>query len=242
MIGIILAAGDGTRLKNSTGEDCCKALKKINDTYLIEYALNNLVELGIDRACVVIGKQGELIKEAIGAEYKGLKISYVLQKQQKGLMNALVQAIDSLDKTEDILLQLADEIFVGLKTEDIKSAISEMSSDFYCGVTYDENPDKIKNNFSVVSDENQVIEKCTEKPKTVINNIKGTGFCIFSAESVRALKLMYNESSNIPNDLCDYMNSLIAQGKKGTALVVAEKEFNINTLADVQEATAFLNC
>ena len=105
MVGIILAAGDGTRLKNSTGEDCCKALKKINNMHLIEFALNNLVELNIDRVCVVVGKQGALIKEAIGYTYKGMQISYVCQKEQKGLINAFMHGIGSLEENEDVILQ-----------------------------------------------------------------------------------------------------------------------------------------
>ena len=39
MVGVILAAGDGTRSKMSTGQDICKSLRKINDKHLIEYAL-----------------------------------------------------------------------------------------------------------------------------------------------------------------------------------------------------------
>lgn len=241
MIGIVLAAGNGTRLKNSTGVDCCKALKKINDSYLIEFALNNILALGLEKVCIVIGQQGDLIKEAIGNEYKGLQVTYACQKEQKGLMNALVHGIHAIDDDEHVILQLADEILTDLKTADIKSAISEMDNDFYCGVTYEDNPQKIKNNFSVDVDENFNLKGCREKPTDIINNIKGTGFCIFRNNAVQMLKDMYNESTNIPNDLCDYMNSLISNGKKGVALFVAEKEFNINTADDLEEAVDFLS-
>ena len=240
MIGVILAAGNGTRLNSSTGEVCCKALRKVIGKHLIEFALDNLINLGIDKACIVVGKEGDLIKENIGYEYNGIGLSYVSQSQQKGLVNALMQALDSVDNDEDVVLQLADEIFVGLKTDDIRNAVSKTDNDFYCGVTYDENHQKIKNNFSVEVGADSALIKCTEKPSVVVNDIKGTGFCIFTSDALQWLKNTYDEDKNSPNDLCDYMNQLIENGKKGTVLVVAQKEFNINTASDLEEAKTFL--
>ena len=61
MIGIILAAGNGSRLKHSTRENLCKPLLEINQKPLIWYSLENCLLLGIDRVCVVVGKEGEAI-------------------------------------------------------------------------------------------------------------------------------------------------------------------------------------
>lgn len=240
MVGVILAAGNGVRLKKSTGEDGCKALKKINDIYLIEFALNNLIELNVSKVIIVVGKYGELIKNVIGYEYKGLKVAYACQPYQKGLINAFVQTVDMIGNDEDVVLQLADEIFIDLKAEAIKAHICEMVFDFYCGITYENNPEKIKNNFSIETDENSIIKKCTEKPLVVTNNIKGTGFCIFKQNALQLLKNTYDENANTPNDLCDYLNCLIAENKKGLAFCLAEKEFNVNTLSDLEEVKAFL--
>lgn len=240
MIGVILAAGNGTRLNNSTGEVSCKALRKVAGKHLIEFALDNLIKLNIDKVCIVVGQEGNLIKDTVGYGYRGLEISYVFQKQQKGLINALMQAIDFIGKNEDIVLQLADEILIGFKSENIKSAIYDNFIDFHCGVTYEEDAQKIKNNFSVEIYGDSIIQKCTEKPKVTVNNIKGTGFCVFKDSALDLLNNIYDEDKNTPNDLCDYMNKLIESGNKGKILVVAEKEFNINTAADLEEAKNFL--
>lgn len=239
MVGVILAAGDGTRLKNSINENCCKALRKINGRYLIEFSLNNLINLGVSEAYVVVGKQGALIKNVIGNKYNSIKISYVHQEHQKGLINAFVQTINIIKNTEDVILQLTDEIFFNLNAKHINTVFSKTAFDFYCGITYEENPQKIKNNFSVEIEENSIIKNCIEKPAVVINNIKGTGLCIFRNNSVQLLKKMYDETTNTPEDLCDYMNNLIAQGQKGITFIVAEKEFNINTASDLKEAQNF---
>ncbi len=241
MVGIILAAGDGTRLKDSSSEDFCKPLLKINGKRLIEYALDNLLRLEIDEAYIVVGKEGEMIKGAIGYEYKGLEVSYVTQKEQKGLINALIQALCIIESNEDVVLQLADEIFINLQIETVKSLFAISGADFFCGVTYEENPQKIKNNFSVETDEKFTLISCTEKPCHIKNNIKGTGFCIFRNSALNILRNTYNEITNTPNDLCDYMNALIAKGKKGSVFFVADKEFNINTSFDLEEINSFWN-
>ena len=230
MIGVILAAGDGTRLAKSTGQNICKPLRKINNKHLLEYSLDNLIELGATKAYVVIGKQGDSIKDAFGDEYKELKLQYVCQKEQKGLMNAFVEALNVMDCDDTVILQLSDEIFLDLKTEEIKKALQK-DFDFYCGITFEDDAEKIKNNFSVEADNESRLIKCIEKPQVVTNNIKGTGFTVFGSEMLEIIKA-HPELC----DLCDSFNYLTANGYKGLALHIAEREFNINTLDDLTEA------
>ncbi len=239
MVGVILAAGDGTRLKMSSGQDICKSLRKINDKHLIEYALDNLIDLGVTDAYVVVGKQGDLIKETIGDKYKSLIVHYVHQAQQNGLVNAFVQAVNVINDNETVILQLADEIFVDLKTESIKNALNTDKSHFFCGVTYEENPEKIMNNFSVEIDENSMLVKCIEKPKVVTDNIKGTGFSIFNGKTQKIIKETYATTPEKLYDLCDCFNYLTTMGYHGSTLFVAEREFNINTISDLTEAETF---
>ncbi len=240
MIGVILAAGDGTRLSISTGQDICKALRKINNTHLIEFALNNLIELEANEVYIVVGKQGDLIKNTIGNKYKTLNIHYVNQPQQKGLMNAFLQALNVMNCSETVVLQLSDEIFIDLETDAIKNAIKTEDVDFYCGVTLEENPEKIRNNFSVETDNDSLLVKCIEKPQIVTNNIKGTGFTIFNGKMQKIIKEIYDSDPDKLCDLCDCFNYLVSLGYRGLTLNVAKKEFNINTVSDLTEAESFL--
>lgn len=237
MVGIILAAGDGTRLKSSKCEASCKPLITLKGKALITFALDNLIKLNINEAFVVIGKEGDLIKEAIGNQYKSLNLHYVYQKEQKGLMNAFIQALSLLDGNEPVILQLSDEVFLNLKAEAICNLLKADKYDFCCGVTPEESREKIKNNFSVESDEASRLISCEEKPKIVTNNIKGTGFTIFNKNVLK--KILENGEENI--DLCDCFNYLISIGYNGVVLNIADREFNINTLSDLNEAESCLN-
>lgn len=240
MVGVILAAGDGKRLKESRQEDCCKPLIKIKGKRLIEYALDNLVELEADKAYIVVGKEGNLIKKILGDQYNGLELFYVVQPEQLGLINAFTYAINIIGCSETVVLQLSDEIFVGLEIEKIKNCIKDGAYDFYCGVTFEEDPEKIKKNFSVDVYDEGIIRKCVEKPTNIVNNIKGTGFCVFNSEALKLLNNKKDKEVELLHDLCDYINYMIVKGNKGLAFCIARKEFNINTFADLFEVQSFL--
>ncbi|MCR5208139.1 MAG: NTP transferase domain-containing protein [Eubacterium sp.] len=234
MVGLVLAAGSGSRLTGSFGSDVCKPLIEIAGKRLIEYSLENLFNLKVDRIIVVVGKHRARIEKEIGTQYKGVPVCYAVQEQPIGLVNAIAAALESIDG--DTVLQLSDEIFVDSKAETVKLG----DADFVCGITYENDAEEIKGNYSVALNEDGGITHCTEKPSVVNNNLKGTGFCVFSRECIAILKESYDEGKNVPCDLCDYINLLIERGLKGVTAEVAKREYNINTAADAERANAEL--
>jgi dTDP-glucose pyrophosphorylase len=114
--------------------------------------------------------------------------------------------------------------------------LKDEKTEFYCGVTLEDNPQKIKNNFSVETDKDSFLIKCTEKPQVVTDNIKGTGFSIFNDKTIRVIKETYETNPEKLFDLCDSFNYLVESGYVGKAFMVADIEFNINTLSDFSEA------
>ncbi len=87
MLGIILAGGEGTRFLR-TG--CCKPLLKIGGRYLIEYAMDHLAALHVSEAVIVVGKYGNRISGALGNCYHGIPVTYVMQPEPLGIVNALL--------------------------------------------------------------------------------------------------------------------------------------------------------
>lgn len=75
MKALILAAGYGKRLRPITNT-IPKAMVEVNGTPLLVNALNILVELGISEIGIVIGHKADYIRDKIGLEWKGVKISY----------------------------------------------------------------------------------------------------------------------------------------------------------------------
>lgn len=232
MTGVILAAGDGTRLKSSSKESCCKPLTKIKNKHLITYSLDNLLRLNVAEAHIVIGKEGSLIKRSLGNEYCGIRLNYIYQQEQKGLTDAFVKALNTINDHKSVILQLSDEIFANLKDKEIRKMLKENNADFYCGITRESNPEKIKGNFRVETDNRRRLIKCIEKPDIITDDIKGTGFSIFNRKSVKLI----TDNADRLSDLCDCFNFLTDSGLTGITFTVADREFNINTATDLVEA------
>ena len=71
MQAIILAAGMGRRLGELTKENT-KCMVEVNGVRLIDRLLGQLSKLNLGRVIIVIGYQGQKLKDYIGQRYDGL--------------------------------------------------------------------------------------------------------------------------------------------------------------------------
>ena len=67
MMGLILAAGSGTRMENNTTPKC---LLNVGNISIIEYQLECFKELGINNIVMVVGFNSDMIKERVGTNVK----------------------------------------------------------------------------------------------------------------------------------------------------------------------------
>ncbi|MBQ7653653.1 MAG: NTP transferase domain-containing protein [Clostridia bacterium] len=234
MTGLILAAGLGERLHSSKDYGLCKPLQKVSDIPLISYSLELLEKTDVEDVIIVVGKYYEQIRSEIGDSFGKMKIRYELQQEQKGLVNAIVCGCRNCE--DDVLVLLADELFVEAKIDECLSVFSDDSLDFVCTYTIEDDEEKIKANFSFRTDENGIPYDFVEKPTETVNDMKGTGVCLFSRESIKKVKQKYDEESNTPNTLCDFFNMLLEEKMTGKAFNFAKAEINVNTQADLSLA------
>lgn len=76
MQALILAAGMGKRLGDLT-QNNTKCMVKVNDVPLIDRLLTQLSKINLNRVVIVIGYEGEKLKQYLGESYNGLKIEYI---------------------------------------------------------------------------------------------------------------------------------------------------------------------
>lgn len=131
MKAIILAAGEGKRLKNSFP----KCLLEVGGQTLLERYLNVLNREGINDLVIVLGYQQEKIKELL--ERKNLaarqKIRYILNKEyRRGSIVSLW--LSGAEMTDDLLILDADVLFdyrlISLLLNSPKSDCFLMERDF----------------------------------------------------------------------------------------------------------------
>lgn len=112
LISIILAAGQGTRMKS----DLPKVLHKLGDKTIIEYSVETVEQLGVERIMAIVGHGKKLVQDVLGD-----RVEYVTQEKQLGTGHAVQQAEKLLADHDGYILVsngdmpfLAPEMFTGL--------------------------------------------------------------------------------------------------------------------------------
>ncbi|MDP2925968.1 MAG: sugar phosphate nucleotidyltransferase [Nanoarchaeota archaeon] len=230
MKALILAGGRGSRL-NKLINDKSKSLLKLFEKPLIEYNLDHAVEANVSEIIIVVGYKKEEIISQVGSEYKGIKVKYVVQKEQKGLVNAVECAKEAV-KDSDFLLMLADEILVD---PDIKGMVKRFKKDelfAICGITFEEDKLSIGKTYSAMVNEKGRVFRLIEKPKVPINKIKGTGHCILKNEMLEYIERTPINANRGEKELVDWIQVAVDDGKKVYVYPITKSYVNINTEED----------
>lgn len=113
MQAVILAGGLGTRLRTIAG-DLPKSLVPVAGKPLIEHQLELLKAQGLSRALILIGYQGELIRNYVrsGSRY-GMKVTYS-EEQPRRLMGTGGALVGALTDLEDEFLVLHGDTYAPL--------------------------------------------------------------------------------------------------------------------------------
>jgi len=100
--GVILAAGEGTRMRSNTP----KVLYRLGGRPLLECIINTLRQAGLDRIIVIIGHKSELIREYL----KDFNTEIVIQKEPLGTADALYSAREALLNFEGTILVVCADV------------------------------------------------------------------------------------------------------------------------------------
>ncbi|MFI3174615.1 MAG: bifunctional UDP-N-acetylglucosamine diphosphorylase/glucosamine-1-phosphate N-acetyltransferase GlmU [Bacillota bacterium] len=112
---IILAAGEGSRMKSKKA----KVLHELFHKPMIAYVIEAGKEAGAKNVCIVVGNRAEQVKEAIG----DTSVSFALQAEQKGTGHAVMMAEDMIDENSEILILYGDTPL--LQGDSLQEAIAE---------------------------------------------------------------------------------------------------------------------
>lgn len=127
---VVLAAGEGTRLRPLTGNRPKPMLPAANRPVL-EHVLDALVEADMEKLVLVVGYRRQRVQEHFGPEYRGVPIEYVKQEKQLGSGHALLQARNAVSGSVlvvngDHLIEAAavDSVAREFETDDASAAIA----------------------------------------------------------------------------------------------------------------------
>ncbi len=217
---IILAAGEGKRMKSSTP----KVLHKVCGKEMINHVIDNIRKSGIEDINVVIGKGAEKVRK--GTENRN--ISYSVQEEQLGTGHAVMCAEEFLDKKNGSVA-----IFVGdgpLITEDtVKKLISYHEEGNYGATiltTVMEEPLKygriIRNKYEEVE---KIVEfKDCNKDELKVKEINSGMYCFDIEMLLNTLGKLNNNNNQGEYYLTDVIEILKSQGEKVGAISATIEE------------------
>jgi NDP-sugar pyrophosphorylase family protein len=235
MKAIILAAGRGKRLKEKT-EPVNKSMLKFKGRHLIEYSLETARLCKVDEIIIVVGYRAEDIVNRFGIQYENIKVRYVIQEEQKGLVNALEYTRDVLNG-DDFILLLADEIMIHPNPQEMIATFKRENLFVLCGVTRVEDRSQISKTYSVISnEEDNRIYRLIEKPRNPFSDIMGTGNCIFKNEIFDYVPYTPINYVRKEKELPDLIQCTIDDGKPVKLFFINAEYININTSEDISIA------
>lgn len=229
MKALILAGGNGKRLKEKTFE-INKCMLQVNGRYLIEYSLESAYR-NADEIVILVGYRSEQIILAFGYEYKGKKISYVLQSEQKGMVNAIECSRDEIGSS-DFMIFLGDEVLIKSRHGDMLKKYKDEKLFGICGVAEVDDKEHIKKTYSISVGTEDTIQKLIEKPESPFNNFMGTGNCVFSNRFFEYIEKTPLSTSSYERTFPDVIQTAVDFGERVKHFVLCDKYFNINYIND----------
>ena len=223
MQAIILAAGKGMRMRPLTSK-LPKPLLQVGGQRILEHTIDQLHGI-VDEVILVVGYRGKLIQKSFRNNYKGIKITYVWQKEQLGTGDAAKKALPYLKGP--FLLLYGDDIYY---RHDILEVLKYCPS-LLLGKT------KNVSRFGVVETKGKWVKSLVEKPKSPKGSFVNAGM-YFLDPSIFRIKL--KKSKRGEYEFTDYIKHLLKKGKR-VAFHATDRWQPISNPENLREARLALN-
>lgn len=237
--GIILAGGRGSRLYPSTLA-VSKQLLPVWDKPMIYYPLSMLMLGGIKDILIIASPDNidQFKSFGDGSDY-GIKISYAIQPEPKGIANALLCAHDFLEDCNDddpFCLILGDNIFYGKQDWFIEN-IKKYKSPSAFGYTVVD-PER----FGVVQiDENNNVISIEEKPKHPKSNLAIPGVYIFDKSCIDWIRMEQKPSARGEWEITDVIKWYVQNNRmKINEIGIGVTWFDTGTPESLLECSQFI--
>lgn len=231
MKALILAGGRGKRL-DELSKNMNKCMIDVHGRPVIEYSLDNAASTDVDEILLVVGYRAEEIINHYGISYKGKRLRYVLQWEQKGLVHAMECAAEAL-AGDDFMLLLGDEIMLNPRHAELVASYKTSNVFAVCGILPVENRELIRRTYTLIQDENRVIHRLVEKPRKPFNNLMGTGDCVFSNRILEYISVTPIHHERQEKELPDLIQSAIDDGNTVKSFIICDGYGNINSIDDI---------
>ena len=230
MQAVVLAAGQGTRLRPLTDEKP-KGLVEVDGRPILTHCFEKLAALDAEELLVVVGYRADDIIEHYGEEFRGIPITYTRQEEQLGLAHALNTVEAHVDG--EFMLMLGDNVFEA-NLDDVVRRQRESRVD--AAFLVEEVPYEEASRYGVCDTNGYgEITDVIEKPDDPPSNLVMTGFYTFSPAIFHATQLV-EPSDRGEYELSDAIDLLIHSGRTIDAIGLDGWRIDVGYPEDRDEA------
>ena len=233
---IILAAGQGTRIKSNIP----KVLHKVCGKEMVNHVIDNMREAEIEDVNVIIGNGSELVKEST----KDRNVSYSLQEEQLGTGHAVKCAKEFLQGKDGVVA-----VFTGdaplTRVETIKKLVDEHIKKGNKATLLSAYVDDPTGYGRIIRDGEEVLKivehkDCNEE-ELKINEMNAGMYCFDIKSLLSSLEELNNNNVQGEYYLTDVIGILKSKGEKvGALLTDYEDTLGVNSRAQLAEAERVL--
>ena len=233
---IILAAGQGTRIKSNIP----KVLHKVCGKEMVNHVIDNMRKAEIEDVNVIIGNGSELVKEST----KDRNVSYSLQEEQLGTGHAVKCAKEFLQGKDGVVA-----VFTGdaplTRVETIKKLVDEHIKKGNKATLLSAYVDDPTGYGRIIRDGEEVLKivehkDCNEE-ELKVNEMNAGMYCFDIKSLLSSLEELNNNNVQGEYYLTDVIGILKSKGEKvGALLTDYEDTLGVNSRAQLAEAERVL--
>lgn len=233
---VILAAGQGTRMKSKLP----KVLHKILDKSLLDYVIEAAQEAGAEEICVVVGHKSDLVKA-----YTRKNVEFVLQEEQLGTGHAVMQAKDFIGLEGQVLILFGDTPLITSDT--LKSMVNKHKELKHAVTVLSTIVDNPTGYGRIIRDNNGVFLKSVEhkdasEKEKLVREIN-SGMYLYEARALNeALSELKNDNAQGEYYLPDTLSTILNKDLKVDAMITEQftEVLGVNSKVQLAEAQAIM--
>lgn len=230
---VILAAGEGTRMKSNHP----KVAHEICGKPIVQHVIESVEGAGIDDIVVVVGHKSEEVQSCIESEVK-----FALQEKQLGTGHAVMCAVDYIKDNDGITLVLTGDTPL-ITDATITSLISYHNNHGFSGTILTSKLDNPSGYGRIVRDgEDNVLkiveQKDASEDERLINEINSGIYCFDTQRLMEALKSIGTNNAQGEYYLTDVIEIMRSRGLLVGAYVAPDSSEIMGINSRLQQADA----